>query len=258
MLVLLSPAKTLDFESPVAVEAHSTPEFLEQARLLNTELRQLAPQDLASLMKLSDKLADLNHRRNQEWSTPFTRDNARQAIAAFRGDVYAGLQADQWSEADHAWAQDHLRILSGLYGLLRPLDLMQAYRLEMGTRLQNSEGKDLYAFWGTQLTDALNGQLDAADHGAVVNLASNEYWHAIQPEALHAPVISPVFKDWKNGQYKLISFHAKKARGMMASWIVRNRISEPEQLKDFDVAGYRHAAAESSPERPVFLRDGTD
>lgn len=258
MLVLLSPAKTLDFDSPVPVEEYSQPDFLDQALTLNRTLRKLAPQDLAGLMKLSDKLAELNHRRNQEWSPPFSPANARQAVAAFRGDVYTGLEADNWSAADHAWAQDHLRILSGLYGLLRPLDLMQPYRLEMGTRLATSKGSDLYAFWGGRLTEALNDLIDAQGHEAVVNLASNEYWRAVRGDDLKAEVITPVFRDWKNGQYKIISFFAKKARGMMARWIIQQRITSPTALSGFDLGGYRFASAESTPTSPVFLRDSAD
>lgn len=258
MLVLLSPAKTLDFDSPAPTLADSQPRFLEEAETLNRQLRKLAPQDLASLMKLSDKLAELNHKRNLEWSLPFDITNARQAVAAFQGDVYTGLQADNWSASDYAWAQEHLRILSGLYGLLRPLDLMQPYRLEMGTRLQNPRGKDLYQFWGTRLTDALNELIREQNQQALVNLASNEYWRAVQANGLETDVISPTFKDWKNGQYKLISFYAKKARGLMARWIVQNRVEQPQELQEFDLDGYYFAADQSTASQPVFLRDDTN
>lgn len=258
MLILLSPAKTLDFERPAPVADYTEPEFLDRSAELVDTLNRLAPQDLASLMKLSDKLADLNHRRNREWQRPFTPDNAKQAVAAFKGDVYTGLAVEDWQADDFAWAQQHLRILSGLYGLLRPLDLMQPYRLEMGTRLANSQGNDLYAFWGSQLTRALNALLSQQAHPVLVNLASNEYWHAVKPKALDAPVISPVFKDWKNGQYKLISFYAKKARGLMASWIVRQRVDDPARLREFNVNGYRYDAEQSTPDKPVYLRDASD
>lgn len=254
MLIVLSPAKTLDFDSPPATPEHTQPQFLEQARVLNTVLRQYDAAALGKLMSVSPELAQLNAARNQQWSPPFTLDNARQALFAFRGDVYTGLDADAWSAADLAWAQQHLRILSGLYGLLRPLDLMQAYRLEMGTRLPNPQGKDLYAYWGESLTHALNQALHAQGDGLLINLASDEYYSAVKPKALEGTVLTPVFRDYKNGEYKVISFFAKKARGMMAAWMIRERLDDADALKDFTAGGYRFSKRLSSGHTLVFTR----
>ena len=206
-------------------------------------------------MKISAKLGELNAARFQQWQLPFSLDNARQAILAFKGDVYTGLEAETFSEDDFAFAQEHLRILSGLYGLLKPLDLIQPYRLEMGTPFRNPRGKDLYAFWGDRLTQALNEML-AADDQVLINLASNEYFHAIQPKVLNARVITPQFRDWKNDQYKMISFYAKKARGMMSAYMIRHRVTDPEALKDFNVGGYYFSQEQSKGDTWVFLRDG--
>lgn len=253
MLMVVSPAKTLDFESQWSLPGSTKPRLLKQSAQLIQQLRDLSPQDISALMKISDKLGALNFDRFQAWDTPFTVKNARPAVLAFKGDVYTGLEAETFGKEDMDFAQDHLRILSGLYGLLRPKDLMQAYRLEMGTKFANSGGKDLYQFWGSQITDLLNQ--DLADSTALVNLASNEYFRAVQPRQLSVPVITPVFKDRKNGQYKIISFFAKKARGMMAAWVIRNRIDQPEALKDFDVDGYRFVASASDASTLVFQRD---
>lgn len=258
MLILISPAKTLDFETPPATADHTQPRFLEHSRELIGILRDQSPADLARLMKLSSKLADLNYARYGAWHEPFTADNARQAVLAFRGDVYSGLEADHWSGDDFARAQDRLRILSGLYGLLRPLDLIQPYRLEMGTRLANARGRDLYAFWGDRLTAALNAELAAQGGSVVVNLASNEYWKAVDPAALDARVIIPTFKDFSRGSYRFVSFHAKRARGMMASWIIRERIDTAADLERFGEGGYRFHEAESRPDAPVFVRDARE
>ncbi|MCO7226276.1 peroxide stress protein YaaA [Pleionea sp. CnH1-48] len=259
MLTVISPAKSLDFDSPLATEHHSQPAFLEHSEQLIEELRHLTHADIAGLMKLSDKLAELNLHRFEAFNTPFTPANARQAVLAFRGDVYQGLDADSFSEQDFAYAQDHLRILSGLYGLLNPLDLIQAYRLEMGTRFANSRGKDLYQFWGERLTDELNAQLEqqAADgkEACLVNLASNEYFKAVKPKHLNYEVITPVFKDFKNGQYKIVSFFAKRARGLMSRYIIQNKVENVEGLKSFDLAGYYFDSASSSQTEFVFLRD---
>lgn len=237
MLIIISPAKTLDYETPVPVSQHTIPDFLEDSRELIDQLKHLEPHQVSNLMGVSAKLGDLNAHRFQNWHTPFTTENARQAILAFKGDVYTGLDAYTFSEQDFEFAQDHLRILSGLYGLLRPLDLIQPYRLEMGTRFENKRGKDLYAFWDSRLTEALNVQL-AKDDGVLINLASNEYFKAVKPKSLNGTMITPQFRDWKNGQYKMISFYAKKARGLMSTYIIRNRVRQVDDLRDFDLDGY--------------------
>ena len=255
MLILISPAKTLDFESTPVTQKHSLPEFTQEAAKLIDQLRDFAVQDVAKLMKLSDKLASLNVARYQSWSTEHTPDNARQALLAFRGDVYTGLDADSLSEHDFDYAQQHLRILSGLYGVLKPLDLMQPYRLEMGTKLDTSAGNTLYKYWGDQLTERLNQDAAQPDNALVINLASNEYFGAINAKKLSAKLISPVFKDWKNGQYKIISFYAKKARGLMTRYLIQNRIDSAEGLLGFDLEGYYYSPELSKPEAPVFLRD---
>ncbi len=255
MKLVISPAKTLDFESAPVTETYSDPAFLDNSQLLIDELKELSQADVATLMKLSDKLAALNVARFGSWETPFTPDNAKQAILAFKGDVYTGLDAESFSEDDFNFAQDHLRILSGLYGLLKPLDLIQPYRLEMGTKFANSRGKNLYEFWDMQLTDALNKELADEKEPVLINLASNEYFKAVKVKQLQAEIITPVFKDWKNGQYKMISFYAKKARGLMAAYIIQNRLSDPEQLKSFDTEGYYFSEEQSKGNEWVFLRD---
>ncbi|SHH79827.1 peroxide stress protein YaaA [Ferrimonas marina] len=255
MLAVISPAKNLDFDTPAHVPAFSEPAMLDHAEALMATCRQLTPADLASLMKLSDKLAGLNAARFAEWQPPFTPDNAKQAVLAFNGDVYTGLDASSLSESQLQHAQQHLRILSGLYGLLRPLDLMQAYRLEMGTKLANVRGKDLYAFWGNHITEALNQALAEQGDNVLINLASNEYFKAVKPKALEARVITPVFKDLKNGQYKIISFYAKKARGLMARFMIEQQPQSPKDLEAFNYAGYRFSEADSSEDTMVFLRD---
>lgn len=254
MLMVISPAKNLDYESPLATKTYTQPQFLDDACELIDQLKPLEPHQVSNLMGISEKLGQLNAERYQTWHTPFTPKNARQAVLAFNGDVYTGLEAASFGEDDFEFAQKHLRILSGLYGILRPLDLMQPYRLEMGTRFENSRGKDLYAFWGNKLTNALNDEL--ADEGQMlINLASNEYFKSINKQALNARIITPQFKDWKNGQYKMISFYAKKARGLMCAYAIKNRINTPEDLKGFDVAGYRFSDEQSNGDNWVFLRD---
>jgi hypothetical protein len=210
--------------------------------------------DIASLMKLSDKLAGLNAARYESWQTPFNVENAKQAVLAFKGDVYTGLDADSLDDAGFEFAQKHLRILSGLYGVLKPLDLIQPYRLEMGTKLDNSGGKDLYAFWGSKLRDSLQ-QDEALHDGVLINLASNEYFKAVEAKKLKARTITPVFKDWKNGQYKMISFYAKKARGLMSRYIIDNKLTEPDAIKLFDYEGYRFSEDMSKSDEWVFIRD---
>ncbi|WP_029655619.1 peroxide stress protein YaaA [Marinobacter daepoensis] len=254
MLMIISPAKTLDYESPLATETHTQPDFLDDACELIDQLKELEPHQISNLMSISDKLGQLNAERFQSWCTPFTADNARQAVLAFKGDVYTGLNAESFSEEDFAFAQNHLRILSGLYGLLKPLDLMQPYRLEMGTRFGNTRGKDLYAFWGTRITEALNHRL-ANDDKVLVNLASNEYFKSVQKKQLDARLITPQFKDWKNGQYKIISFYAKKARGLMCRYAIQNRITQADDLKGFNLDGYYFSEDQSDSNNWIFLRD---
>ena len=255
MLVVVSPAKNLDFESSIPVSDFSQPAMLDDTNRLMEVCRTLSPADLSSLMKISDKLATLNANRFAEFSTPFTADNARQAMYAFNGDVYTGLDAYTLSEDSVAYAQNHLRILSGLYGLLRPLDLMQAYRLEMGTKLANPDGKDLYAFWDDRITQVLNDAMEEQGDNVLVNLASNEYSKAVKKKQLNGMVITPTFKDCKNGQYKIISFFAKKARGLMARYIIENRVEDVEGLKAFDADGYVFSEEQSSSTELVFLRN---
>lgn len=255
MLVIVSPAKTLDFESPLATERHTQPDFIPEAAELIEVCRKLTPVDIAGLMKVSDKIAGLNAARFEQWSTAFTPDNARQAILAFKGDVYTGLEAESFSEQDFDYAQSHFRMLSGLYGLLKPLDLMQPYRLEMGTKLANPKGTNLYQFWGDKITDKVNDALAEQGDDLLINLASNEYFKSVKARNVKGQIITPVFKDCKNGNYKVISFFAKKARGMMAKYIIQNRIESVEALKQFDVAGYYFSEAESNDKELVFKRE---
>ena len=255
MLTVISPAKTLDYETPPHIDQHTQPRFLEHSGELIRVLEQLSVQGVADLMKLSDKLASLNVARYNSWPDDLTPDNAKQAILAFKGDVYTGLDAANLSSDQLNYAQQHLRILSGLYGVLRPLDLMYPYRLEMGTKLSNPRGTNLYQFWDDRLTASLNEELGRDSSPVVINLASNEYFKAIKPKMLNAHLITPVFKDWKSGQYKIISFYAKKARGLMARYIIDHKIDEPEALKAFDYEGYRFAESMSEGNTWVFIRD---
>ena len=237
MLIFLSPAKSLDYKTPPRVATHTQPAFLKQSEALIRQLRKLSPADLAHLMSISDPLALLNFNRFADWKLPFSPENAKQAVLAFDGDVYDGLAAKTLSPADLDFAQQHVRILSGLYGILKPLDLMQPYRLEMGTRFANAAGKDLYAFWGESLLDAINGELAGMPRPVAVNLASEEYFKAAIGRKIRGQVIQPVFEDWKSGRYRIISFYAKRARGLMTRYAVVNRLSEPEGLQGFDHAG---------------------
>ncbi|KLV07587.1 peroxide stress protein YaaA [Photobacterium ganghwense] len=255
MLIVVSPAKTLDYESPLATQTYTQPELTEHSAELIEVCRELTPAQIASLMKVSDKIAGLNAARFAEWQPEFTTDNARQAILAFKGDVYTGLEAETLDEDGFAYAQQHLRMLSGLYGLLRPLDLMQPYRLEMGTKLENPRGVNLYQFWGDIITDKLNAALAAQGDDVLVNLASNEYFKAVKPKKIAGKIITPVFKDCKNGTYKVISFYAKKARGMMARYILDHKVDSVEGLKAFDTAGYYFVPAESTATELVFKRE---
>ncbi len=255
MLMVISPAKTLDYDTPPVIEQSTQPRFVEHSVELIEVLREKSPQEIAKLMSLSDKLASLNVARYGSWERESTPQNAKQALLAFKGDVYTGLNAEDFNADDFAFAQQHLRMLSGLYGLLRPLDLMQPYRLEMGTKLSNPRGKDLYTFWGERISQWLNDDLAAQGDQVLLNLASQEYFGAVKPKALNARGIDPVFKDRKNGQYKIISFYAKKARGLMARYVIKERLQDPEGLKDFNLDGYRFDAASSSDNQLVFLRD---
>jgi cytoplasmic iron level regulating protein YaaA (DUF328/UPF0246 family) len=239
MLLVLSPAKTLDFTSPVQTSIHTTPEFSGHASKLVAILRQLTPEQLAVLMKISLPLAVLNAQRFQDWSDQVSTNNAKQAMLAFNGDVYDGLQARECTSVQLGYLQRHLRILSGLYGVLRPLDMMQPYRLEMGTRLVTSSGQNLYSFWNEQVTFALASAMQAHPNQSVINLASEEYFKVVRPGLLkQANIITPVFEDWKNGEYKVISFFAKRARGRMVRYAAQHQIKKPDRLKQFDDEGY--------------------
>jgi cytoplasmic iron level regulating protein YaaA (DUF328/UPF0246 family) len=258
MLMVISPAKTLDFETPPTTEHYTQPQFLDHSQELISQLRDFSPAQIGELMHLSDKLSGLNAARFGSWDPVFTPDNAKQALLAFKGDVYTGLAAETLKKTDLNYAQKHLRMLSGLYGLLRPLDLMQPYRLEMGTKLPNARGKDLYAFWGNRISEWLNEALKEQGDDLLLNLASNEYFSAVKRPALKARVIETEFRDEKNGQYKIISFYAKKARGMMSRFVITERISEPKDLTQFDAQGYRYSKDLSSADKLVFLRDEQD
>jgi hypothetical protein len=252
MLILLSPAKTLDFESSVTTEMASEPHFTAEPLRLSKKLRSFSRKKLGELMSISPELAALNVERFQQWTPEPEPETTRQAILAFSGEVFRGLKAQDMNEADLAYAQDHLRILSGFYGLLRPLDLIQAYRLEMGTRLQYYSYKNLYEFWGDKITRRINEELDGSE--VVVNLASNEYFKAVNTKKLKARVITPIFKDFSNGEYRILMTYAKNARGAMANFIIRHRISDPEHLKGFDGNGYTFAAEQSDENNLVFIR----
>ena len=254
MLIVLSPAKTLDFESKLPTRKTSTPVMVGDSAELIDVLVAKSPHDVASLMSLSSELAELNVERYQNWEPEFTTSNARPAVLAFKGDVYIGMDVSRYSERDFTHAQKTVRILSGLHGVLRPLDLIQPYRLEMGTKLKNSRGRNLYEFWGDKVTDALNADLAERATKVLVNLASNEYFGVVQPERLNASIVSPAFLDEKNGQFKIISFFAKKARGAMASWLVLNRVKTVKGITQFDELGYYYDSQRSTPRRPVFLR----
>lgn len=255
MIIVVSPAKTLDFETPVKTRDYTQPDFLGDSRKLVKGLRELNPEDIQGLMKVSPKIAEENFYRYLGFKTPFTPENARQAVFAFKGDVYTGLDVTTWSSNDLKFAQKHLRILSGLYGLLRPLDLIQPYRLEMGTKFANERGDNLYEFWGDRISKALNKAFDEQRGNKVlVNLASNEYFKAVDTGELKTDVVTPVFRDYKNGKYKVISFFAKKARGQMAAWIIQNRLKKPEELKAFDGDGYSFNAEMSKGNELVFTR----
>jgi uncharacterized protein len=254
MLIVLSPAKTLDYDTPPKTGDHTLPDFIPQAAQLIEVLRELSPADVAQLMDVSDALASLNVARFASWSERFTPANAKQAVLAFNGDVYDGLQAPSMTKKQLGYLQTHVRILSGLYGVLRPLDLMQPYRLEMGTRLVTPRGKDLYAYWDGKVTETLNTLLSEQGSKVLVNLASEEYFRVVKPRLLDADIITPVFEDWKNGKYKVISFFAKRARGMMARFAAVKGITQPAKLKAFNVDGYAFDSAVSTATSWVFRR----
>ena len=257
MLIVLSPAKSLDYESPLATKKYSEPEMLDHSAELVSVMAKKSPGDIASLMSVSPKLGELNFERFQDWEQPFTPKNSRPALLAFNGDVYSGLDApNSFSERDFTHAQKTLRILSGLYGLLRPLDLMQPYRLEMGTKLATTRGRNLYDFWGSTIAESLNTATNESPGAKVlVNLASNEYFSSVDTDTLDVPIVAPVFLDAKgDGDYKIVSFFAKRARGAMSAWIIKNRVTTRKALVDFDGLGYHYDADRSDPDKPVFIR----
>jgi len=254
MLFLLSPAKSLDYDTPPHIATHTKPLFTRQSAHLIEVLKTRTPQQIGTLMKLSDALAGLNVARYQAWSSKFTAKNSRQAVLAFNGDVYEGLDAKTLSEQQLDWAQSHVCILSGLYGVLRPLDWMQPYRLEMGTALANGHGKNLYQFWGSQIADYLDERAAASTSPVIVNMASEEYFKAVDRKALKAPVVSCVFEEFKGGKYKIISFHAKRARGLMVRYAIEKKLVSVKKLEGFAAEGYRFEPAASEPDRLVFRR----
>ena len=254
MLTIISPAKTLDFKSDVQTKQYSQPNFLNDSKVLIDELRKLNPKDIAKLMSVNDEIANLNFERNISWKTPFTPDNAKQSLLAFKGQVYIGLDAKTLSEDDLLFAQNHLRILSGLYGILRPLDLMQTYRLEMGIPLKNPKGKNLYEFWGTKITDTINNELSRHKHKVLINLASNEYYKVVKSKLIKGDIITPVFKEDKGNEFKVVTVYAKTARGLMSRFIIQNRIENPENIKAFDTDGYLFNRDLSTEKEWVFTR----
>jgi cytoplasmic iron level regulating protein YaaA (DUF328/UPF0246 family) len=255
VLTVISPAKTLDFETPLVKRKSTQPQFLAHAAALVEDARALSREDIRALMGVSENIANLNHQRFMDWHLPFNPRNARQSLLAFKGEVYVGLQAQTLNTDQWQFAQQNLRILSGLYGLLRPLDLIQPYRLEMGLPFNNRGGRNLYEFWGETITRELNSQLRKCGARVLVNLASNEYFRAVRPGALEADIVTPVFKERKGEQYKVISFFAKKARGQMARFIIDNELNEPTDMREFTAGGYCYNAAASSARELVFLRD---
>lgn len=254
MIVIISPSKTQDFSSNGQPTKYSQPQFLEHSEKLVKELRKKKAPAIKRLMDVSDNIAELNYKRYQEFKTPFTPDDAKQALFAFKGDVYTGIDTENYQGEELDFAQNHLRILSGLYGVLRPLDLIQPYRLEMKIKLKNSRGKDLYTFWGGRLSEALNKDLDNRKKRVLINLASNEYFKALDKKKLKADIITPVFKEFKNGKYSVIAIFAKKARGMMTDFIIKNKLEEAENLKTFNQDGYEFSEQLSKEKEWVFIR----
>lgn len=257
MLSVLSPAKSLDYDTKLATKKFSEPELLDQSEALVEVMAKKSPEAISKLMSISPSLGELNFQRFQEWERPFTPENSRPALLAFNGDVYAGMDAPgSFGERDFTHAQKTLRILSGLYGVLRPLDLMQPYRLEMGTKLETKAGPNLYSFWGDEITDTLNQAIEASPGAKVlVNLASNEYFGSVNTDRIEAPIVAPVFLDAKgDGEHKIVSFFAKRARGAMAGWMITNRVTSRSALSDFDAMGYAYDEARSTEDRPTFTR----
>lgn len=255
MLIVISPAKSLDFSVHTKTQSFSVPVFLEESQKLVSELKKFRPEDLSKLMNISAKLAELNFERFIKWHLPFSEENAKPAIFVFKGDVYQGMDIQSLNTDDVAFANRNLRILSGLYGVLKPLDLIQEYRLEMGTKLNTPLGKNLYEFWVDKITNEINKNIEQSDGEKVLlNLASNEYFKSIQKKKLNYEVITPVFKDYKNGQFKIISFYAKKARGMMARFIIKNRIKKVEEIKAFNLGNYHYNEELSKNKEWVFTR----
>lgn len=254
MLIVISPAKTLDYDTKPRTRTFTTPDYLDDSEQLINRARKYSVLDIMELMAVSKKIAELNFERFDAWKTPFTTENAKQAVLAFKGDVYTGLEAESFSAADFKFAQKHLRILSGLYGLLRPLDLMQPYRLEMGRKIDTDRGKNLYEFWGSKITDGINQQLKKVKSDTLVNLASNEYFKSVKPKLLNGKIITPEFKDYKNGEYKMMGVYAKKARGQLSRFVIQNQITEPEAMKEFNVDGYKFNKKMSSDLKWVFIR----
>lgn len=254
MLIVVSPAKTLDYENPPKTKVSTMPAYLDRSQELINRLRRFSSLDIADLMKVSKNIAELNFDRYEAWDRQFSEKNAKQAVLAFKGDVYTGLDAASFSANDFKFAQRHLRVLSGLYGLLRPLDLMQPYRLEMGTRLATDRGKNLYEFWGSTITEGLNKQLKQIKSDYLINLASQEYFKSVKPKELKAEIITPAFKEYKGGEYKMIGIYAKKARGMLSRYIIRKQLTEPEAMKDFDEEGYQFNKKLSKGNNWVFTR----
>lgn len=255
MLILISPAKSLDFETQSSVQNYSEARFLKESNTLIKQLRKFSTDEISDFMGISPKLAQLNFERFVNWQLPFNKENAKQAILAFKGDLYTGLDAISLTETELQTAQTDLRILSGLYGILKPLDLIQAYRLEMGKKLQTTKGKNLYEYWGDKITHEINSTLKEKEDKHIINLASNEYFKSVNKKKLKAEIITPVFKDLKNGHYKVISFFAKKARGLMTRFIIQNQITNPEHLKAFNSDGYVFNPHLSTNQELVFTRD---
>jgi len=254
MLIVISPAKKLDYESPAKTKAFTLPDYLDDSQLLIKRMRDFSVLDISELMHVSSNIAELNFERYESWTKKFTPENAKQAIFAFKGDVYTGLDAESLKKTELDFAQKHLRILSGLYGLLRPLDLMKAYRLEMGTKLENVRGKNLYEFWDMKITDGLNAQLKKIKSSTLVNLASNEYFKSVKSKQINGEIITPAFKEYKNGDYKMIGIFAKKARGLMSRYIIQNKLTDAEDIKAFDEEGYQYNKKLSSDNNLVFTR----
>jgi len=255
MLTIISPAKTLDFESPALTAEFTQPAHLTQSRKLMRRLRELSAPDLSKLMNVSNNIADLNVERNRRWKTPFTTDNAKQALFAFKGDVYIGLDAESMTSDNIQFAQKHLRVLSGRYGLLHPLDLMQAYRLEMGSRLSTDQGSNLYQFWDMRITKALSSELKQMESRILINLASIEYYKSIRSKSIKGQIVTPIFKDYHQDRYQVIGFFAKKARGLMARYIIDQQINQVEEIKQFNGEGYAYNPSHSSEQEWVFTRN---